>query len=270
MRRFIPTILWASAALILWLIDAALLSFYQEGSFLSALLTGVPIVRLILRTIFCGLLFFMAYRSLLGNLQNAGPYNIWLGEGDEALFCGSAESSRREERILFHCWRLAQVFKMSAADKLNLRTLIYCHDIGHVAVPRAILKKEGVFNEHEQELWDTHLHKGAEILNEIPCLASAAELVRCHEEYFNGGGPLGLAGQSIPMACRIFRVVWMYDYMVYPASFRTKPMVCDEALLELRYYAGSALDPEVVEAFIKLMTKNSILVAAGGRAFSIR
>ena len=270
MQRFVAAMLWALAAISLWLIDTAFLSFYQEIGFLSALLVGVSFSRLLLRVLFCGLLFFMAYCAYRKASHCAGAYNLWLGEGDEALFCGSAESSRREERILFHCWRLAQVFKMSEADKRDLRTLVYCHDIGQVAVPRSILKKAGTLNEQEQALWDIHLYRGAEILNELPCFASAAELVRCHEEYFNGGGPLGLSGQSIPMACRIFRVVWMYDYMVYPASFRTKPMVCDEALLELRYYAGSALDPEVVEAFIKLMTKNSILAGAGGRVFSIR
>jgi len=48
----------------------------------------------------------------------------------------------------------------------------------------------------------------------------------------------------------------MYDCMVYPEN-SSKPLLCDEALLELRYYSGTVLDPDVVETFIGIMNPRS-------------
>ncbi len=270
MRPVLTGLFYLIAAFLVWGLDGAILAFYSGGEiFQDFIFTKVPLARLIVRGLLSALLLFAGYLKIRRQLASKDIFNIWLGDEKESLFCGCAESHLRPQRLLFHSLRLAKYFKLSQKEKEGLRTLCYCYDIGLVSIPNAVLNKEGELTQKEQEIWDSHTRRGAEIIAAITDLAPGAQYILYHEEYFNGGGIFGLHGRKIPLACRIFQTVWMYDCMIYPPG-RQNPLVCDEALLELRYYSGSALDPEVVEAFIRIMGKNSILSGNRGRVFSLR
>lgn len=270
MRPILMGFFYMAIAVLVWLVDGAILAFYADSGLYSAyIFAEVSAIRLLVRGLLSGLVLAAGFFRLRKEFMGQDTYGVWLGNERETLFCGSAESHLRAQRLLFHCLRLAKQFKLSAKEKHALRLLCYCYDIGLIGVKSSTIKKQGNFNPDEQADWDSHTQYGAEIAAAIPELAAAAPYILYHEEYYNGGGVYGLQGRKIPKACRIFQTVWMYDCMIYPPPGQ-RPLICDEALLELRYYSGTALDPGVVEAFIRMMGKNTLLAGSGGRVFSLR
>jgi len=82
-----------------------------------------------------------------------------------------------------------------------------------------------------------------------------AEYIRWHHERWDGEGyPDGMAGEAIPLLCRIVAVADAYDAMVSDRPYR-RALSREEALEELRDHAGKQFDPRVVEAFLQNLSK---------------
>ena len=80
------------------------------------------------------------------------------------------------------------------------------HDVGKVGVPERILNKPGPLTAAEWRVMRTHPVIGYQILQGIPFMQNAAQIVRCHHEMFDGNGyPAGLRGEEIPLPARVFR-----------------------------------------------------------------
>jgi diguanylate cyclase (GGDEF)-like protein len=138
---------------------------------------------------------------------------------------------------------------LSEAERADVVRAAELHDIGKIAIPYAILHKEGPLDADEWELMRRHPSIGASILSVAPALARVASFVRCsHERYDGAGYPRGLAGSTIPLASRIIFVCDAYDAMVSDRSYRTG-MSEEAALDQLRRHAGTQFDPAVVDAF---------------------
>jgi HD-GYP domain-containing protein (c-di-GMP phosphodiesterase class II) len=93
-----------------------------------------------------------------------------------------------------------------------------------------------------------HPASGAEILEVVPLLTPAVDVVGGHHERYDGSGyPLGLKGPDIPVVARIFAVVDALDAMTHDRPYRpARPLL--EALAVLREESGKQFDPRVVEA----------------------
>lgn len=251
----------------IWMVDSAFLSFYAEIEFAAALWSGASALRLGVRLFIIVMLMIYSFMRVHQLRRENGYYSDFdkLKKAEDAYY-GNNESRLKSERVLYHCQALANYFNMTAEDHDALRVLCYCHDIGKVSVPQNILYKQQL-NVDERRTYDLHTEFGAQIAAQLEQTRCGAELIRYHHEYYNGSGVFGLHGNDIPLGCRIFAVAWAYDCMVHPQK-RMRSMVCDEALQELRYYEGTAFDPEVVEAFIKLMSKNRLLAPLGQREYA--
>ena len=79
------------------------------------------------------------------------------------------------------------------------------------------------------------------------------EIVLGHHERWDGSGyPHGLKGSRIPMGSRILAVVDAWESMTTSRPWRTA-MPREEAVAELRREAGHQFDPDVVEAFTRML-----------------
>ncbi len=135
------------------------------------------------------------------------------------------------------------------------------HDVGKIGVRDAVLRKPGKLTEHEWGEMRAHASIGYEVLKDVPFLAGAAEIVRCHHERWDGQGyPRGLRGEQIPLGARLFSVVDAFDAMTSDRPYR-RAMAYEEALDELRRWAGTQFDPEIVE----LMAQQYLEVVAWHR-----
>jgi putative two-component system response regulator len=80
-------------------------------------------------------------------------------------------------------------------------------------------------------------------------------LAEGHHESFDGSGyPQGLAGENIPIFCRIMSVVNDYDALITDRVYR-KGISHEEACKKILAGRGTRFDPRIVDVFEKIMDK---------------
>lgn len=137
----------------------------------------------------------------------------------------------------------------------GIRQAAELHDIGKVAIPDAILGKPGPLDEQEWEFVRRHTVIGERIIAAAPSLSFVAKLVRhSHERWDGDGYPEGLTGPEIPLGSRIVAVCDAFDAMISERPYRVARNF-EEGLAELRSCAGSQFDPDVVTAFVTVVSR---------------
>jgi len=126
------------------------------------------------------------------------------------------------------------------------------HDIGKIAVPRAILNKRHKLLYHEWALLRRHPETGARMLEGVDHLHGALPYVQSHHEHWDGTGyPDGLKGEAIPREGRLLAIVDAYDAMTSDRPYRHS-LPDRHAIEEIHRWAGRHFDPEMARVFVKL------------------
>jgi diguanylate cyclase (GGDEF)-like protein len=129
------------------------------------------------------------------------------------------------------------------------------HDLGKVAIPSAILTKDGPLNDEEWAFMCRHSLIGERILVGVPSLARVASMVRSSHERWDGGGyPDGLAGEEIPLGARIIFVADAYCAMTEDRPYAEARSI-ESTRRELHACAGAQFDPAVVAAFLAALDR---------------
>jgi HD-GYP domain-containing protein (c-di-GMP phosphodiesterase class II) len=124
-------------------------------------------------------------------------------------------------------------------------------DIGKIEIVQGIISKPGALNDEEWKEMKRHPEHGYRILNGIPALRDASEIVLAQRERFDGQGyPRGLKGDEIPLGARIFALADAYCAMTSDRPHRKK-MPHEMALKEILRNSLTQFDPEVVRAFVR-------------------
>ncbi|AFM39612.1 response regulator containing a CheY-like receiver domain and an HD-GYP domain [Desulfosporosinus acidiphilus SJ4] len=145
----------------------------------------------------------------------------------------------------------------------NLYYAAALHDIGKVAVPDAVLLKEGKLTDAEYQEMKKHVRTGQNLLRETiekyhlteSFIEMGMNICAYHHEKFNGRGyPEGLAGEEIPLEARIFALCDAYDAIRSKRSYK-KGLSHQEAVERIVADKNQHFDPEVVEAFLQCEEK---------------
>lgn len=145
----------------------------------------------------------------------------------------------------------------------NLYYAATLHDIGKVAIPDAILLKNGKLTDAEYEEIKKHVLTGKNILEETIKKYSLTEsflemgmnICAYHHEKFNGKGyPEGLVGEEIPLEARIFALCDAYDTIRSKRSYK-EGLSHLEAMNRIIADKNQHFDPKVVEAFLECEKK---------------
>lgn len=149
--------------------------------------------------------------------------------------------------------------KLEEAELELLEIASLLHDVGKIGIADSVLRKPGPLDPRERELMQRHPAIGARILENVEGLKEAAEMVRHHQERFDGmtigefpGYPDGLAGREIPLGARIIAVVDAFDAMTSDRPYRDS-IGLERAKQALRAESGRQFDPRVVETFLSLV-----------------
>jgi HD-GYP domain-containing protein (c-di-GMP phosphodiesterase class II) len=143
-----------------------------------------------------------------------------------------------------------------APDRMrNLEFAALLHDVGKVAIPKAIINKPGKLDPDEWELIKTHTIEGQRMLDRVGGFMSDVGLiVRSHHERWDGAGyPDALAGDAIPLEARIITCCDSYNAMTTTRSYR-KALSAEVATREMLDCSGSQFDPAVVAAMLAAVT----------------
>ena len=179
-------------------------------------------------------------------------YETTLDGWSRALDLRDNDTQGHTERVAALAVRLARAMGMEESAIIHLRRGALLHDIGKMGIPDSILLKPGPLNEEEWAIMRRHPVYAYELLTPIPYLRPALDIPHLHHERWDGSGyPLGLKGEEIPLAARVFAVVDVWDALISQRPYRSK--VREERAREIiRDGAGRDFDPRVVEAFLEL------------------
>jgi diguanylate cyclase (GGDEF)-like protein/PAS domain S-box-containing protein len=193
----------------------------------------------------------LMYRDKLNRDINSGSQimEALMAALEERDFTTSGHAHRLEEL----CLEFGNKLGLNSNQLSALNLLSQVHDIGKMGIPDHILFKPGPLDELEWRIMRQHPEKGYRIAQKMNDLAGIADLILKHHERWDGKGyPLGLAGDDIPIECRILAIVDSFEAMTNDRPYR-RAISVEEALAEIKRCAGSQFDPYLVEQFMEIM-----------------
>jgi response regulator RpfG family c-di-GMP phosphodiesterase len=157
------------------------------------------------------------------------------------------------ERVAVYSEILARGLTLPDPEVRRIVQAGVMHDVGKIGVRYDMLNKPGKLTPEEVAVFRQHPEKGKRILEPVPCLHGLIDGCWCHHEWFDGGGyPRGLRGQAIPLVGRVVAVADAYDAMTSDRAYR-RALPHEVAIGEIERCAGSQFDPELAEAFVRLI-----------------
>jgi len=156
-------------------------------------------------------------------------------------------------RVQIYAVGLARTLGMSEHEIRGVKTAALLHDIGKLAVPEHILAKPGPLTSEEFQKVRIHPQVGAGIISAVPFPYPVAPLILSHHERWDGRGyPAGLREQEIPLGARVLSIVDYFDALTSERPYH-QAMSVEGAVALLQQEAGKALDPQVVETFLRIL-----------------
>ena len=158
-----------------------------------------------------------------------------------------------------HSWRVKEIagdigreLRLGEADLEALEWGGLLHDVGKIGVPDNVLKKQEKLNKEERMMMNAHPVLGAQIIAPVTRLSRELPIIRHHHEWYNGSGyPDRLIGDEIPLLARVLHVADAFEAMTAARPYRMTPLTSEQALGELRKFAGVQFDPKIVDAFVR-------------------
>lgn len=150
--------------------------------------------------------------------------------------------------------QVARELGLDAEGQRNVEFGALLHDVGKIAVPKAIINKPGALDDREWSIIRTHTIEGQRMLERIGGrMRDVGFIVRSSHEHWDGGGyPDGLSGGAIPLEARIVTACDAYNAMTTTRPYR-RALSVELARAELCANAGTQFDPDVVSALLKVV-----------------
>jgi diguanylate cyclase (GGDEF)-like protein len=215
----------------------------------------------------------------LGHVTQEGEYKdikALLKEADQNMYQDKLFSAKSREKHLLDSFQLVlaerdphtedharrlQWLALSLGKKVglseyqlnNLRLLALLHDIGKIGIPDSILFKTSSLTPSEWKKMKEHSRIGYRMVKQIPDFAPIAQEILHHHEHWDGNGyPEGLKKEEIPLLSRIISIVDAYDVMQSRRPYKGV-ITKTKAIKEIKKYAGTQFDPQLVEIFLKIV-----------------
>ncbi len=178
-----------------------------------------------------------AYDSTLENLMTA-------------LDLRDVETFGHSRSVAKYTTVLAQALGIKDKETLdNVKKGALLHDVGKIAIPDVILKKNGPLSDMEWDKIRLHPSLGYGLIKEVKLVREVGNIILCHHERFDGSGyPKGLKSNAIPKEARIFALADALDAITSHRPYRRRRDF-DAARQEIEAGSGTQFDPEVVRAF---------------------
>lgn len=171
------------------------------------------------------------------------------------------------ERLSYNCRLMAEAMQLSAKyedvisdsyiDTIELAAPL-C-DLGNIAIPTDILRKEGALTPEERAVIETHTEIGARILQDIGVsrdyndfIQISIDIAKYHHENWDGSGyPTRRKGEEIPLSAQIVALIGAYCALTEDRMYR-KAFSREETVGILKEEAGKKYNPEMFHILNKI------------------
>ena len=183
--------------------------------------------------------FYRAVQSLIRVLEARDPF-----------------TKGHSNRVAEYSEKIARKMGIPEEKVRLLHDAALLHDIGKLGIHEMILNKK-VLSDEDWHAIRKHPAIGAEILKPVSLDKELLAVVSEHHERYDGKGyPYGLKGDEIDILAAIVAAADSYDAMVSHRSYK-EDLTQAEAVTQLKANSGSQFNPEVIDAFIKVLRKET-------------
>lgn len=176
-----------------------------------------------------------------------------------AVKAKDAYTKEHSEKIAHYAALTAQELNLSQDEVENIKIGAILHDIGKIGISDEVLNKPSSLTEEERKYVNLHPEIGANIIRTIKFLREVVPIILYHHERFDGkGNRWGLKGKEIPIGARIVSVIDVYHALISDRPYR-KALSQEQAIKIIKEESGKKFDPEVVEAFLRILEKEKEL-----------
>jgi cyclic di-GMP phosphodiesterase len=178
-------------------------------------------------------------------------YDMTLEALGDTLCLKTTRSKDQSKRVTAFTIAIAKVLGLSKEEIKVIARGAFMHNIVKLGVPDAILNKSGHLSDRDKEII-RNCRQSYQALMKIPFMQEAANIIRSHEEHFDGSGyPRGLKGEEIPLGARIIAVAVSLDNITSDHDGHAAQSV-QAARDEIDDCSGRQFDPKVVETFLSI------------------
>lgn len=179
-----------------------------------------------------------------------------------------SDTGNHVDRMKSYCELLARLaFKDSRFSGIVNEKILFTisrysalHDIGKIAIPDAILLKNGKLTKEEFDVIKTHPVIGGDILKDMgkksnrlgtDIFKEAIEIVRYHHEKYDGTGyPEGLKGNQIPIVARIVAIGDVFDALSSKRVYKNE-IGFEKSMEILAEGSGKHFDPALIDIIME-------------------
>jgi len=167
-------------------------------------------------------------------------------------------------RVAAYSVMLAEEMGWPQESLPKIEEAAYLHDIGKISISDRVLLKAGRLNDEEWRQMRQHPVVSADIIGPLVSDDLALGVRHHHERYDGRGYPDGLTGEDIPVLARLMAVADAYDAMSCRRPYKAA-LTYDECLAELRRCRGTQFDPQMTDAFLRVLERLDRRHAEGER-----
>jgi putative two-component system response regulator len=187
------------------------------------------------------------------NSELLTAYDKTIEGWSNALDLRDKETEGHSNRVTEISLKFARAVGFTEEELAHVRRGALLHDVGKLGIPDSILHKPAKLTEEEWQVMRMHPVYAYQWLSSITFLLPALDIPYSHHEKWDGTGyPLGLKGEAIPLAARLFAIVDVWDALCSDRLYR-KALPKAEALEYICSQAGFHFDPELTKTFVELV-----------------
>jgi len=185
------------------------------------------------------------------NANLMAAYDATIESLTRALNLRDYETEDHSRRVSIMMLDLSDLMGFSPEERIHINRGTLLHDIGKMGVPDAILRKPDLLTPDERKIMEQHPVYAYNLLKSIDYLKPALSIPHLHHEKWDGTGyPLGLKGEVIPLAARLFALVDVFDALTSDRPYR-KAWSIEKTVDYIKEQSGKHFDPGVVNVFME-------------------
>lgn len=158
----------------------------------------------------------------------------------------SSYTSEHSRRVTGYAVEIGNALQLESNRISDLRRAGLLHDIGKLAVPAAILEKNGKLDDAEFAIIRDHPRHTEEILGLIQGFGRITEIAAAHHERLDGRGyHRGKSAEALDLEMRILSVADVFDALTAKRPYRDA-LDLHTVFEIMEKDAGDALDPDLI------------------------
>jgi HD-GYP domain-containing protein (c-di-GMP phosphodiesterase class II) len=140
----------------------------------------------------------------------------------------------------------------------SLVNSVLLHDIGKIYIAPSILMKQAELTTGEWTELKRHPEYGDFLINNfLEGINVDSSLALLHHENIDGSGyPFQYGSGQLSLFCRMLRIVDSYDAMASERPY-AKALTKEEAFQELKTFSGVYYDPQLVDSYINMVSREA-------------